>query len=231
VSWNQRSRYVGHGALAVAVVGLFGLAGAATPGDATQTHAAAGRTARVCRVPNLVGLTLSEARVRAGQAGCAVRTRDVQAPGPRPQQRIVQQAPLGGHRAHAISVWLVPRCPKAGPTAPLTHEPSDTAGPAELISGIYLSGGPATPPWMCPRVPAPSAGTISVINPATGATVASADVVRGQLATIALTPGTYTIEGTDSDAHSNGIAMNAGPQTVTIPAGMTVRQDIFVSVP
>lgn len=231
MSWNQRWRYVRHGALAVAVVWLFGLTVAVRAGDATETPAVGGRTARVCRVPNLVGLTLSEARVRAGQSGCAVRTRDVQGPGPRPQQRIVQQAPLAGHRAHAISVWLVPRCPKPGPTAPLTHEPSETAGPTELISGIYLSGGPATPPWVCPRVPAPSAGTISVVNPATGATVVNADVVQGQLATIPLAPGTYTIEGTDSDAHSNGIAMRAGPQTVTIPAGMTVRQDIFVSVP
>ena len=228
MSWNRCWHYVRHGA--VAVVGLFGLTVAVSAGDAAQTPTVAVRSERVCRVPNLVGLTLSEARVRAVDAGCAVRTRDVQAPGPRPQQRIVQQAPLVGHHAHAISVWLVPRCAKRGPTAPLTHEPSKTAGPTELISGIYLSGGPATPPWMCPRVPAPSAGTISVVNP-TGATVASADVVQGQLATIPLAPGTYTIDGTDLDAHQNGIAMKTAPQTVTIPAGTTVRQDIFVSVP
>jgi hypothetical protein len=113
----------------------------------------------------------------------------------------------------------------------LAHEPSATAGPTELISGIYLVGGPATPPWTCPRVPVPSAGTIAVINRASGATAASVNVAQGHLASIPLAPGTYTITGTDADATSNSVAMKTRPQAVTIRAGITVRQDIFVDVP
>jgi hypothetical protein len=86
---------------------------------------------------------------------------------------------------------------------------------------MYLSGGPATPSWVCPRVFPPGAGTITVIDPATGATVASATVAQGQLATIPLAPGTYTIEGTDADAarEPGDMPLKTGPQTVTIPAG------------
>jgi hypothetical protein len=74
------------------------------------------------------------------------------------------------------------------------------------------------------------ADTIAVINPATGATLASETVVQDQLATIALAPGTYTVKATPATPPSN-VAPTSFTQTVTIPAGMTVRQDFFVSEP
>jgi hypothetical protein len=107
--------------------------------------------------------------------------------------------------------------PEAGPTASLANEPVVTAGPTELISGFYVEESIAIRPWMCPVV---------VINPATSATVASETVGPGQLATIALAPGTCTVEATPATPMSNLGPTNV-EQTVTIPAGMTVRQDFF----
>jgi hypothetical protein len=82
----------------------------------------------------------------------------------------------------------------------------------------------------------PGAGTITVVDPASGATVASVTIANGQLATIPLAPGTYTINGTFSDARTGTSPTDPGTPmqsstSVTIPAGMTVRQDLAVSVP
>jgi len=116
--------------------------------------------------------------------------------------------------------------PEAGPTASLANEPVVTAGPTELISGFYVEESIAIRPWMCPVVVKPWADTIAVINPATSATVASETVGPGQLATIALAPGTCTVEATPATPVSN-LGPTSMEQTVTIPAGMTVRQDFF----
>lgn len=62
--------------------------------------------------------------------------------------------------------------------------------------------------------------------------MASATVAQGQLATIPLAPGTYTIEGADADAVSEpgDVPLKTGPQTVTILAGVTVRQDLYLLI-
>jgi hypothetical protein len=117
-----------------------------------------------------------------------------------------------------------------GAPGPPAGEPLVTAGPTELISGLYVAGGPFEVfPGPC-RQGVPEAGTIVVIDPASVATVASATVATGQLATIPLTPGTYTVEGAFGDATVNGAEMT-NSSSVTIPAGKTVRQDIVASVP
>jgi len=201
-------------------------AAVAAPGRTVGTHAGS-HAPRDCRVPSLTGLTLGQARVRAVRAGCAIRTRAVQAPGARPGQRIVAQSPTAGSSARAVSVWLAPRCPKPGVSAPPAHEPSETAGPTELISGFYVIGGPATPPWVCPRVPEPLADTITVTDPATGATVASETVGQGELARIPLASGTYTVRATPAGS----LRATIGQRTVRIPAATTVRQDFFADVP
>jgi hypothetical protein len=218
-------------AVAVAAAGALGVspliaAAGATPGRTLEAHAHS-HAPRDCRVPSLTGLTLVRARARAARAGCAVRTRAVQAPGAQPWQRIVQQSPTAGTSARRISVWLAPRCPKPGPTAPLAHEPFATAGPTELISGFYVVGGPATPPWVCPRVPEPLADTITIIDTATGATVATETVGQGELASIPVAPGTYTVRATPPGNLRPTIAQ----RTVTIAAATTVRQDFFADVP
>jgi hypothetical protein len=48
-------------------------------------------------------------------------------------------------------------------------------------------------PWVCPRVPEPLADTITVTDRATGATVATETVGQGELASIPVPPGTYTV--------------------------------------
>jgi hypothetical protein len=62
--------------------------------------------------------------------------------------------------------------------------------------------------------------------------VASATVAQGQLATIPVAPGPYTIEGADADAVSEpgDVPLKTGPQTVTVLAGVTVRQDLYVQI-
>jgi hypothetical protein len=101
-----------------------------------------------------------------------------------------------------------------------------TAGPTELISGFYVEADILTPPWICPVPPYLEADTVTVINPATGVTVASQTVGPHQLATIVLAPGTYTVQATPGTPVSN-LGPTSIEQTVTIPAGMTVRQDFF----
>jgi hypothetical protein len=77
----------------------------------------------------------------------------------------------------------------------------------------------------------PGAGTITVTNPATGAIGATQTVTNGQLAKIPLPPGRYTISGTFANAFRNGQHMQSFPQTVAIPPGKKVRQDVSVSIP
>jgi hypothetical protein len=82
-----------------------------------------------------------------------------------------------------------------------------------------------------PRPGEPGAGTVTVRDPANGSIVASQTVTRGHLATIALAPGTYTIQGTFANATINGQPGESFPTTVEIPAGKTIRQDVFLNVP
>jgi hypothetical protein len=117
-----------------------------------------------------------------------------------------------------------------GAPGPPAGEPFLTVGPTKLVSGLFLAGGPFEVfPGPC-RQGIPGAGAIVVINPSSGATVASATVARGQLAMIPVAPGTYTIDGTFADATVNGVSMTSSA-SVTIPAGRTVRQDVVASVP
>jgi hypothetical protein len=191
------------------------------------------REARVCRVPRLTGLVLSVARQRAANAGCLVRLvgAHVKAPG---VQTIRRQAPRGGRYGRLITVWVNPVCSGSAAAGPGISEPLLTAGPTELISGLYIVGGPLrlwSEPRCTPHPGEPGAGTVTVRNPANGSIVASETVTRGHLATIPLAPGTYTIQGTFASATVNGQPGESLPTTVEIQAGKTVRQDVFLNVP
>ncbi len=117
-----------------------------------------------------------------------------------------------------------------GAPGPPAGEPFLTVGPTELVSGLYLAGGPFEIFAGRCRQGTAEAGTIVVIDPASGATVASATVASGQLATIPLAPGTYKVDGTFANATVNGASMTSS-LSITIPADMTVRDDIVASVP
>lgn len=162
-------------------------------------------------MPRLTGLTLAKARLRAARYGCRVHVAGapiLTVPGERvitgidPGRRIARHEPQPGVRGQSIDVWLVPECVEPGYPGPPAGEPLVTSGPTELISGLYLAGG-ALGMYRGPcRQGTPGAGTITVVDPASGATVASVTIANGQLATIPLAPGTYTINGTFSDART-----------------------------
>ncbi len=192
-------------------------------------------------VPRLVGLSLSAARTRAARAGCKLQAREAgsgqivekQLYGRNSAQSVVRQAPRAGRAGRmgrTVTVWLKPLCRQSAAAGSPAGEPFVKPGPTELVSGLFLAGGPLT---LSPRCQAgtPSPGTITVTSPTTGAVIASDSVASGQLATIPLAPGTYNIQGTFGNAFSNDQAIQTQPQQVTITAGYTVRQDVVVNVP
>jgi hypothetical protein len=219
---------------AVAAVGALGLILAAAAGNAAQPREAAPqavqRAGDGCRPPRLKGLTLARARARAARAGCRLAVVNGQVRAEEPAQLVARQAHRSGRQGRLIRVWLVPLCAQVGAPGPPAGEPIVTTGPTELISGLYVAGGALLLLPIC-RPGVSSAGTITIVDPATGAIVASATVATGQLATFPLAPGTYAIEATFADASTDGLADHSIPQSVTIPAGKTVRQDTVVSVP
>ncbi len=190
------------------------------------------------RVPRLIGLSLSAARDRATRAGCKLQAREASTGqpikrepyGPQAAQIVVRQTPRAGRAGRTVTIWLKPLCSQSADPGPPAGEPLVKRGPTELISGLYLDGGPHRFTPRCqPGTPSP--GTITVTSATTGAVVASDSVASGKLATIPLAPGTYTIVGTFGDATSNSQPIGTPPQQVTITAGHTVRQDIVVSIP
>jgi hypothetical protein len=169
---------------------------------------------------------LSLARERSAKAGCRIRLAGahVQVPSLQTIRR----------RGRVVTVWVNPVCSGSAAAGPGISEPLITAGPTELISGLYIVGGPLrlwSEPRCTPRPGESGAGTVTVRDPANGSIVASQTVTRGHLATIPLAPGTYTIQGTFGNATINGQPGEPFPTTVEIQAGKTVRQDVFLNVP
>jgi hypothetical protein len=209
-------------------------AGAEQPARSHHARRSAlAHTASICRAPRLTGLVLSLARTRAATAGCRIRLEGARVSSPQ-VQTIREQTPAAGRHGRVLTLWVNPLCKGEGAEGPDIKEPRVTAGPTELISGLYVVGGPLTL-WSEPRCTLhpeePGAGTITVTDPADGAIVASQTVTSGQLATIALAPGTYTIQGTFGDATVNEQPARSFPTTVVIEAGKTLRQDVFLDVP
>jgi hypothetical protein len=211
--------------------GLLLAAGASTVAGAESHRAAA--MASVCRVPRLSGIVVSVARERAAKAGCHLRL--LGAPVTDPYIQTVRlQRPSAGHHSRAVTLWVNPICGDSALTGPGSSEPSLTAGPTELISGLYIVGGPLrlrSEPRCTVHPGVAGPGTITVRDAASSAIVASQTVTGGHLATIPLAPGTYTVEGTFGNATINNQAGQSFPTTVQIPAGETVRQDTFLNVP
>ena len=209
---------------AASIATLALLAGLLTIGSASGSAPAApgGR----CRVPALRGLTLDRARRRAADAGCRLHRRGARLQDPS-IQTIRRQLPAGGARAALVVVTLNPLCYRTGLVGPPAGEPLLTSGPTELVSGIYLEGGPLIL-YSAPRCrhPAgiPVAGTITVRR-AGGPIVSAVRVAQGGLATITLPAGHYDVSGV---AHDGGRTLAAA---VVIPPGETVRQDVAIPVP
>ena len=223
--------------LSVRLCLIAGLAGVLTlgalagsrPTVVLQTALATGR----CRVPRLKGLAVQTARAKAARAGCRLRMRG--APVKQPViQTVARQRPRAGRRAKTVAIWVNPACFRSALSGPPSGEPLATSGPTELMTGLFLEGGPLVPfsSLHCAFSPEKSwAGTIEVSNHASGAVLRSETVGNGQLATFRLAAGVYDVNGTFSQAHVNDQRIHARSQTVTIPVGKTVRQDITADVP
>jgi hypothetical protein len=219
--------------------GAAGTAGATVPSTVAPR---ARRAHHACaHVPRLVGLNLSAAQHRAARAGCKLLAREAgsgqiveqQPHGRNSAQPVVRQTPRAGRAGRVgrtVTVWLKPLCHQSAAPGPPAGEPLVKQGPTELISGLFLEGGPPRSSPHC-RSGTPSPGTITVTNSTTGAIVASDSVASGQLATIPLAPGTYSIQGTFGNAFANGQAVKTQPRQVTIAAGYTVRADVVVNIP
>jgi hypothetical protein len=198
------------------------------PSVATGAVAGAGR----CHPPQLTGLTLSAARASTARAGCALSVRG--APVTSPSIQTIRRQAVTRGRARRVVVWLNPVCPRepaslGGPAG----QPLRTRGASELITGLYVVGGPLirrSAPDCAALEGTPGAGTVTVTNAMTGATVAVRTVARGQLATIPLPPGAYTVTGVFDGATIAG-EHPAVHQDVVIPGGTTVRQDVDLGVP
>jgi hypothetical protein len=195
--------------------------------------AGAAAAARCNPTPALRGLTLAAARVKAARAGCHL---SVSNPGSQDDARrlVASQTVRRGPHGPTIDVRLDPLCMAANSPGPPPHEPFIRRGPTELVSGLFLTGGPVffySAPHCSSVAGTPSAGTITVTNRASGARVAKQTVAEGQLAHFHLGPGSYTITGVFSDAYANGVPLTTPPQTVEIPRGDTVRQDVVAGIP
>jgi hypothetical protein len=173
------------------------------------------------------------ARERAEQAGCRLQLAG--SPVQQPTiQTIRRQSSHTGRREPVVTVWVNPLCSGSAAWGPPQGEPRQVPGPTELVSGLYLDGGPhrfRSAPRCSSLSGDPSAGTIAVTDPTSGAIVATETVAEGQLARIRLPAGTYTITGTFAKAFSDSQHIQSQPRTVTISSEQTVRQDVWVSIP
>jgi hypothetical protein len=148
-------------------------------------------------------------------------------------QTIRGQTPTHG-AARGVSVWVNPLCPGSAELPGPRHEPIRSKGRSELITGLYLDGGPLIfrSAANCEALEGtPGAGTVTVTNPATGAVLATQNMAAKHLATIPLPPGPYSVSAQFEGATINGLHPTVGPITVEIPPGTTVRQDIELSIP
>ena len=205
-----------------------------------QSPAASRRSAAVtvwlnpflCRVPELTGLTVSEAATLAARAGCTVRIEG--APLKRPDEQTVErQSPEALELSASVTLSVNPLCAGSAAPGPGIDEPMVTQGPTELVSGFFLAGGPlrlfSTPGCALPEIPSPGAGSVEVMD-AGGALVATATSTPGHFVEIALPAGSYTIRGTFLQAFINGVNPSE-TKSVEIPPGDTVRQDFVLDVP
>jgi hypothetical protein len=202
-------------------------------GVPSDSSGSAGAAPAGCRFPRVTRRVLAVARERAKKAGCELRIKDAAVEQPE-IQTIRKQSRPAGHHGRLMTVWLNPLCSGSGAWGPPAGEPFLSRGPTELVSGLYLDGGPhrfRSAPRCESLSGTPGAGSITVTDLATGATSAAQTVSAGQLATIPLPAGTYSVTGLFGNAVINGEQARSFPRTVKIPPGTTVRQDVVLSVP
>jgi hypothetical protein len=214
--------------LALAAIG-------ATLGVALPFAGGAAAARGECVVPDVLGVSLAGARQALGASGCAVTIRQLPAhgrfvtpPSPDGRQLVARQSPPAGGHAQAVTVWVKPLCSQSALPGPAHRGAEERSGPAELIAGLYLEGGPLRQSPRC-RTARSQAGTVTVSTPA-GKRLVRRNVRDGRFAIFPLAPGSYVIEGVL--AGQAGARGTAFPRTAfTIAARRTTLLNLVVDVP
>jgi hypothetical protein len=218
---DMRSRWFSPALVAVTVAA----AGTAASADTTTIPRASG-----CVTPRLVGMTERAALRKASVAGCVVHLT-----GARLKQATVQtiaaQAPAPGARSAGVRLTLNPLCFGSALAGP-PHDEGMRPGPTELITGLYVVGGPALPysTPRCRRKPgSPTTGMLEVRNAANGVLIASRTLSHAHLVTVRLAPGRYRVGGHVGGPVQHGTELFGAP--FTIRAGFTTRRYVIEPVP
>jgi hypothetical protein len=206
-------------------VALVALATAALP---ASTAADSGRPG--CIVPDVVGVSLSAARQALQSSGCSVIPHQlpphgqfVTPPSPDARQLVASQSPRPGSHTGQVTISLKPLCAQPDAPGPDTVGPTTSRGPSELVSGVFLQGGPVRTAPGC-RHGTPSAGTLTVTS-AAGQIVAHRVVREGRFGVFPLKPGQYTLLAT-----LPGGAPPVAPRPVTILAHKTTRLNLVAKL-
>jgi hypothetical protein len=205
---------------ALAVISVVPLA-LSTPGGAAPSSRA------TCHVPRMTGLTVKAARSRARVAGCQLRLTGAAVKIATVQTVRTQSVPPG-RSARSVSVAVNPLCTGPAGLGPPPGEPIEKPGATELVTGLFVEGGPLvfrSAPNCEALVGKSTSGTITVVNSVGTVLANNMAVSAGQLLYVNVQPGTYTVSG----KLSGGTAI--GPITVTVPSGEIVRQDLVLQAP
>ena len=209
----------------------FALAAAASGAAPASTGADQARAS--CVAPDVVGVTYDRARSVLLASGCAVATRQQPAsggelytpPSPDPRQLVGSQSPKAGRRAATVTLRLKPLCAQPAAPGPDSRGASSTKGPAELVAGLFVAGGPLELSSSC-RHGTPAAGRLTVTRP-DGTPVSSRSVRAGRYAVFPLKPGRYLLSGTFAGSGNRPTE----PQAVVVAARRTTHLDVVEDVP
>jgi hypothetical protein len=160
-------------------------------------------------------------------AGCSLRLTGAAVKIPT-VQTVHTQSVRPGQSARIVSLSVNPLCPGPAGLGPPPGEPIEKPGTTELVTGLFVEGGPLiyrSAPVCKDLVGKSTSGTITIINSVGTVLANNMAVSAGQLLYVNVQPGTYTVSG----KFSGGTAI--GPITVNVPSGEIVRQDLVLEAP
>lgn len=205
------------------------LAAVASGAAPASTGADPGR--RACVAPDVVDVSLARAREVLLASGCAATTRQLPAggelftpPSPDGRQLVGAQSPGAGARTGSVTLSLRPLCSQPSAPGPDTHGASVAKGPTELVSGVFLEGGPLRISARC-RHGRPSPGVLTVMR-TDGTTISTRSVRAGRYGVFPLKPGSYLISG----ALAGKGSPPATALPVTVVAHSTTHLDVVTAV-